>query len=225
MKLAKFAPLVLLVAVAPRVFGLTPAQKTELYKTGTIGVVDNTGKRVGHYEVKFMPGADLITRQAQTARHAAYLMVSEMAETDRFWRRTVARRMRDGVEMMRNHIVTKGIGALPEDFYQTCQENAQLSGEFGSGAGQVRKWLSFGGRAIGKLAHTLIGGLVGGAYTVVAPVGTVVLQPVGAAAMAAVGGVMVPALQYGWNGTAWVLVKDSNEPSRDGMTVTYVAEE
>ncbi len=224
MKFAKLAPWLLMAVAAPRVFALSPMQKTELYQRGTIGVYSAEGERKGHFEVRFMPGAEAIKHDRKAAMDEAYRAVGELVDSEGFWHGKVERRYRDGVSFMRRHVVDQGIVAVPGDFMATRRQNAQLDGEFGAGAGQVRNWVGFGGRTLGKVMHTLIGGFVGAAYAVVAPVGTIVLKPVEAGAVAALGGVVFPAVRYAWNGAAWVMVKDTSEPTRPGMTVTYVAE-
>lgn len=201
---------------------LTPSQKAELYKHGTITVYTEDGQKQGHYEVKFMPGSENITSDAKDRWAAAADLMDDFVDRKDFWEKKFVGSFMDGLDFVKRSVVDEGVGAIPGDFTSTVEENRRIDGDFGATAGKAKNWIKFGAGAFGRMVISVAGTIGGSAYALLAPVGHVVYRPVAAGTTAIVAGTLWPAIKYSWNGTAWALTKGNKEPKEGDMTVTYI---
>jgi hypothetical protein len=211
----------LFLLISPRIFALSPSQQEELYRYGSISSYDAQGNKTGHFEVKFMPGSENIGTQGKENLRLAYARFATLVDVEQFWRLRVGREFQRGLRLMKDSVSEVSTG-LPQKFRDTRRENALVEGEFGARAAQGRNWLLFGGKVVGTTLRSLCGVMFGGVYSVVAPSLMVAWQPIAGVSEAALAGMALPSLKYVWNGVAWQLTKDSNEPKLDSITVTFV---
>jgi len=203
---------------------LTPTQKAELYKYGTITVYTEDGQKKGHYEVKFMPGSENITSDAKDRWAAAADLMDDFVDREDFWEKKFVGSFMDGIDFAKRSLVDEGVGAIPGDFKDTVAANNRIDGDFGATAGKTKNWIKFGLGSLGRVVISVAGTIGGGVYAVLAPVGHVVYRPIAAGTQAVVAGTIWPVIKYSWNGTAWILTKGNNEPNPGDMTVTYIPE-
>jgi hypothetical protein len=109
---------------------LTEAQKLELYEKGIVTAYDDSGKKTGHYEIYFLPGAKNVERETMHDLKDAYQTISELA-TEKFWKNTMLAEFKDGINYMKRH-VTEGVGTIPHYFHKTIESNHKLEGSFGA---------------------------------------------------------------------------------------------
>lgn len=193
---------------------LTDAQKDELYKHGTITVKD------GKFEVRAMMGSEQIGEHAiKHWEHAAKLL-GELAQTEEFWHKKVVDRFFDGVNYA-SDCCRDGVCAIPSQFEAVCAANDKICG-FGAMAAKLKNWLGFIGTCCGDVCLSAWGIVAGGLYAVVAPAGTILYRPIAAATEAIVAGTVWPAFAYTYNGVAYVMLKDNEEPKQGDFTVTYI---
>ncbi|MBP6218004.1 MAG: hypothetical protein KA436_05415 [Oligoflexales bacterium] len=211
--------------LASQSLALTSEQKKELFEQGTITKYDEKGNKLGHWEVKFMPGFEIIgDRAAAHWEHAADLM-SELGQKDSFWRKKFAGKFLDGVHHMKKCAVDYGVQDIADEFHSTQETNRQLAGSFGAHAKRLKNWLKFGATCIKDVVIMAVGTPLSAAYALLAPTAQILYLPVAAATEAVVSGTLWPALSFTWNGTAWVMVQGSSEPKEGDITVTFVPEQ
>ena len=202
---------------------LTDAQKEEFYRKGTITVTDATGKKKGHFEVHFMPGADNIEADAKKAWAAAEERLMELTQRDEFWRKKVLEDFKTGLRLSRKFVCDRGIGAIPQQFRDTAATNSQLSG-FGSDSEKLKNWLKFGKTCVSDLNIAFFGGIGGVLYAVTSPTLELLYRPIAAGTGAVVKGTLWPALKFTWNEGVYIRDRNSAEPKEGDMTVTFVPE-
>lgn len=222
-RLTLAAPALAISLLASSAFSLTDKQQEELRQYGTVTVYNEDGSKKGHFEVKFMPGSVNIARDAQKRWERAADLMDDFVDANEFWREKFIGSFNDGVEYIRKG-VEGGVFKIPEDFKDTLKENREIDGNFGATAAKVKNWISFGLMAGGRVLRTVWGIGAGGIYAVVTPVGHVLYRPIAAGTNALVAGTLWPIVKYTWNGTAWVMVKNNNEPKAGDMTVTFIPE-
>ena len=110
-----------------------------------------------------------------------------------------------------------------KDFRDMLDRNKDANGTFGALPQKIVNGFSFGGQLLLRTVFNIAVGAYGLGYTVLVPTAKVVARPVGSILVATLGGVVYPVVSYSWNGTAWVLVHRSNEPTNEGsnIMVTY----
>ncbi len=205
-------------------FALTSDQKKELYEHGTITKYDEKGHKVGHWEVRFMPGAEHVTDDAAKHWEHAGELLSDFTKRETFWRKKFVGSFLKGVHYMKQTVCDDGVGSIPDSFKDTRDKNDQLTGTFAANAKKLKNWLEFGATCVKDVVVTAVGTPIAAVYTVLAPTAHVIFRPVAAATEAVVAGAMWPVLRYSWNGTAWVLAQGGQEPKAGDMTVTFVPE-
>jgi hypothetical protein len=203
---------------------LSKAQKKELREKGQITTYDDNGNKKGHFEVKLMPGSDNIGDDAKKQWKEAGKLMGDFVEKEDFWKDVFARSFLDGVSYTKEHMVTKGLGTLGDDYYDMKERNRQAEGGFSEGKEKFKNFFRFSGKTMKRSLHTLWGVTVGPLYAVLAPAGQLVYRPVAAGTKAVVGGALMPVLLYTWNGAAWVVTQGRHEPRSGDMTITYVPE-
>lgn len=218
------AACVVIALSAPQVFCLNQTQKDELYRHGTITIVNEKGEKTGHFSVNFMPGSDNIKQNSKKALDRAYHTIGNLVDSQGFWQRKVLGQAQHGVNYVKEWTIDSGI-KVAEDFKGTREKNALIEGDFGARASQARNWLKFGGRSTLRALGAVWGVVAGSTYAVVAPLATIAWQPVSACAEGSIRGVVLPVLKYTWNGAAWVMAKDGNEPEKSSMTVEWIPAE
>jgi hypothetical protein len=198
---------------------LTEAQKEEFYHKGTITVLDESGKEKGHFEVRFMPGADNIKEDAkQHWNHAASLM--NQLVTEEFWHDKMMKRFFKGLEYA-SECSQRGVCAISNHFSRTLEDNEKLTG-FGSTAAKLKNWLEFGACCVGCTLLTAWGVTAGPIYSVLAPTGALLFRPIAAGTEALFAGTVWPVMSYSFNGVAYALTKNNEEPKEGDITVTYI---
>tara|TARA_Y100001970_G_scaffold285913_1_gene406817 strand:+ start:426 stop:1136 length:711 start_codon:yes stop_codon:yes gene_type:complete len=205
--------------------GLTKEQKKELYKTGTVTVYNDDGSVKGHFEVSFMPGKENVDRDAKKMWKESVKTLGQLVDKETFWKGKVGKSFMDGLKYIKDRNDEKGLGQIKSDYNKTKDENSKADDNFGKHLVKTKNWLKFGGKFIERSFHSLVGLGVGMTKAVVCPIGHVVYVPVAAGTKSIVRGSLVPALRYTWNGTAWVIVQNSDLPEDGDMTVTFVPEE
>lgn len=218
--LLKSLTLTLTLSFASQSFAkMTEAQKQEFYHKGTITVLDENGKKKGHFEVRFMPGADNIEAKAKDHWvHAAGLM--DQLVTEKFWHEKMMRRFLDGLEYTRDCCVD-GVCTIPKRFSDTVKSNDELTG-FGATAGKIKNWLEFTGDCIGCTLKTVWGLVTGPVYAILAPTGTLLYRPIAAGTEALFAGTIWPVMRYSFNGVAYAVTRNNDEPKEGDITVTYI---
>jgi len=204
---------------------LTKEQKEELYKKGTVTVYDDEGVKKGHFEVKFMPGSEKITEDSKRRWKEASDLMGKLMEKEDFWQNKFVGSFKSGLKHVRDVNRDKGLGKVKDDWKDLKEKNDKIDGQFASLAQKTRNYLRFGGTLLGRSYHSVVGTGSGILYSVFAPIGHVIYLPVAAGTKAIVTGSLWPALQYSWNGAAWILVKENKKPQAGDMTVTYIPEE
>lgn len=177
---------------------LTPAQRSEFWKKGTISVLNDDGSKKGHFEVRFMIGSDKINEKTLEAWRAAEKLMEELViDKDDFWEKKVIREMKQGLKWAWNSC-KDGIGSIPEQFCDLMDKNEKVTG-FIPAAQKFKNWVHFAGQCVGDLCVTAFGGTAGLIYAVASPVAHIVYRPVAAATIAVVGGTLMPAVAYSYN--------------------------
>lgn len=194
---------------------LTEAQKEELYQRGTI----STEK--GHFEVSFLPGAENIGHEATLRRQEAENLMLDLVNKDAFWRDIVLERFHKGLGYIQEGI-EKGVGSIPEDFKKTLAENSATDGSFGATAHKIKNWIGFFANVAEDGLRTIFEVPFGAVYSVVVPAGTILYRPVAAGTEAVLAGTLWPIVQFSWNGIAWELSKNNQQPKAGDMTVTFI---
>lgn len=203
---------------------LTDAQRQELYERGTVTVLADDGTVKGHFEVRFMEGSRTIRESTEEEWQNVVEILDDFVDVKGFWQEEVCGGFFDGIEGIR-YSFQDGIMQIDDDFYETLRSNRERSGSFGSTAYSIGNWIMFGAKVVGRTLYTTVGASISTVYTVLAPTGSIVYRPVAAGTKAVLQGMLWPVLRYTWNGTAWVLVKGSNEPKPGDLTVSWIPED
>lgn len=203
---------------------LTKAQKQELYKKGTISVFDESGRKTGHFEVKFMPGKENVLADAKAQWAKAEDLMDDFLDKKEFWHDEMLDSFQKGVRHIKR-AYENGIGRVDDEFRATLEENKKLQDSFGATGARLKNWVEFAAESTFLTVGTLFGAAYGALYAVCVPTAKVVYRPVAAGTAAIAAGTLWPAVKLAWNGVAWNMVKDEGEPKAGDMTVTFIPEE
>ena len=204
---------------------LTVKQQQELMEHGRISVYDEkTGKKAGHFEVKFLGGNDRIKENGDKAWDAAGALMGDLLKRQDFWRAKFIGSFNDGVAMMKTG-VADGVNKIGDDYRQTVEANTVATdGEQPSTLTKAKNWLNFGWSASKKLMKTAWGVSAGGIYALTMPTGQLLYRPVAAGTKAVVQGTLWPIARFTFDGVMWTLAKDK-ELDENSMLITFVPEE
>ncbi len=220
MKIFKSFALVMGLSFSMQSFALTDAQKKEFYDKGIITVLDENGAKKGHFEVRFMPGAENIKHDAKKAWDHAAALMSDLVKKEEFWHNVMQKHFMEGVNYA-HQCCTDGVCSIPDQYCATVKKNAEIDG-FGSNAAQLKNWLEFCGTCLEDVLVSAWGIGAGTVWAIAAPTASLLYRPIVAGTEAIVAGSIWPALAYSYNGVAYELVKNSAEPKNGDITVSFV---
>lgn len=199
---------------------LTYKQRHELYSQGTITVLDEEDKPLGHYEVAYISGAENIHSDAKSAWRGSSKLMSEIVDSS-FWEEAVFGETSKGLGFIPTYIGEKGAVRIKDSFQHTKEKNQQTEGVFAV-FGKGFNWATFLSKSTLRVGRGLTSIPIGIAYATFVPAANIAKVPFLAGFRATTTGTIVPAIRYVWDGAAWTIRSPFDAPSQDSLLVTYI---